>query len=115
MEYTLSRDNFGKIKTYDKEMMVAIRLIELIVMEPGDNPLFPDMGVGLYSNYHYGNENCLEDLESHVSEQREKYLPEYTAAEISFEIENNQLVIGISINKSIFGYDVDKETLSKLN
>ena len=72
-EYLCAIDTFKKPVVVEEKKATAVRLLELIMMEPGSNPLHPDMGVGV-RNYRYGIET-LEDLEERIREQIETYLP----------------------------------------
>lgn len=74
-EYVFSTDSFNKPTVVEDQPAVGLRLLELIMMEPGSNPLHPDMGVGI-RNYRYGI-NTLTDLEKRIGDQIRTYLPMY--------------------------------------
>ena len=80
-EYVFSTDNFNRPTTVEKEPAIGLRLLELIMMDPGSNPLHPNMGVGI-RNYRYGI-NTLTDLENRISEQIRTYLPMYELENVS--------------------------------
>lgn len=72
-EYLPSVDSFNRPLVVNEESAVGLRLLELLMMEPGSNPLHPDMGVGI-RNYRYGI-NTLSDMENRIREQIKTYLP----------------------------------------
>lgn len=109
-EYSFGVDRFNKpIVLKDKEA-IGTRLMELIMMEPGDDPLHPDMGVGLRT-YRYGVHN-LEDLRSRVQKQIETYLPFYQNADIAI-IRTPDKVINIEISLGGIKYIYDSNNTSK--
>ena len=55
-EYTFSVNKFKKPNSVTEGNAIGTRLMELIMMEPGDDPLHPDMGVGL-KTFRYGVNN----------------------------------------------------------
>ncbi|MBR6289304.1 MAG: hypothetical protein IKR19_08215 [Acholeplasmatales bacterium] len=74
-EYLFSTDSFNRPVTVERESAVGVRLLELLMMDPGSNPLHPNMGVGI-RNYRYGI-NTLSDLENRIRDQIKTYLPMY--------------------------------------
>ena len=109
-EYSFGVDKFNKpIVLKDKEA-IGTRLMELIMMEPGDDPLHPDMGVGLVT-YRYGVHN-LEDLRNRVQKQIETYLPFYQNADIAI-IRTPDKVINIEISLGGMKYIYDSKNTSK--
>ena len=109
-EYSFGVDKFNKpIVLKDKEA-IGTRLMELIMMEPGDDPLHPDMGVGLVT-YRYGVHN-LEDLRTRVQKQIETYLPFYQNADIAI-IRTPDKVINIEISLGGMKYIYNSKNTSK--
>ena len=52
-EYLLDMNNFDQPEILKDKAAIAALLTRLILLEPGTNPLFPTMGVGLVSKYRY--------------------------------------------------------------
>ena len=48
-DYLLDVNNFEMPKIFNDQQAIAALLTRLILLEPGTNPLFPTMGVGLVS------------------------------------------------------------------
>jgi len=106
-EYLYSINNFKTPKTVEDKDAIGIRLVELIDMEPGSDPLHPDMGIGI-KKYRF-NSSDLEDLQNRISSQIETYLPMYSTAEINIirTAEDKTLNIEITIGDITYVYDTE--------
>ena len=103
-ECSFSVDKFNKPVVVNDQVAIGTRLMELIMMEPGDDPLHPDMGVGLRT-FRYGINN-LEELRSRVQSQIETYLPFYQNVNIAIiQTPDKVCNIEISIGDMRFIYD----------
>ena len=104
-EYMLSIDNLSKPKVLKDSEAIAHLLIRLLLLNPGSNPLHPDMGVGL-ENYRY----CigkLDELEERIKDQMTTYLPEFSYSEVRIvEITAQKICnIEITIGNTVYIYD----------
>ena len=103
-EYSFSVNNFKKPATVSGQNAVGVRLMELMTMEPGDDPLHPDMGVGIRT-FRYGLNN-LDELEQRISDQIDTYLPFYQNVEVGIIITPDKVCnIEIKIGDTVFVYD----------
>lgn len=103
-EYSFGVDKFNKPIVLKDTKAIGTRLMELIMMEPGDDPLHPDMGVGLRT-FRYGIDN-LEDLRTRVEKQIETYLPFYQNADVAIIRTPDKICnIEISLGNMKFVYD----------
>lgn len=109
-EYSFGVDKFNKPIVLKDKKAIGTRLMELIMMEPGDDPLHPDMGVGLRT-FRYGVHN-LEELRARVQKQIETYLPFYQNADIAI-IRTPDKVINIEISLGGMKYIYDSNNTSK--
>lgn len=73
-EYTFGVNSFNRPNSVEGQEAIASRLMTLIMMEPGDDPLHPDMGVGI-KTFRYSI--SLDDLEKRIENQINTYLPFY--------------------------------------
>ena len=79
-------------------------LLRLILLNPGSDPLHPDMGVGII-NYRYAM-GKLDELKERVQDQIKTYLPCYPAGEVKIVITPEHLCnIEITINEVVYTYD----------
>ena len=103
-EYLCSIDNFNRPTVVDDESAVGLRLLALLMMEPGSNPLHPDMGVGI-RNYRYGI-NTLSDLEDRIRDQIKTYLPMSQLDNVAIvRTPDKVLNIEIKIGEEIFNFN----------
>ena len=109
-EYSFGVDKFNKPVVLKDKEAIGTRLMELIMMEPGDDPLHPDMGVGLRT-FRYGINN-LEDLRTRVQKQIETYLPFYQNADVAI-IRTPDKIVNIEISLGGIKYVYDSNNTSK--
>ena len=103
-EYLCSVNNFNRPVVINDTQAIGYRLMELIMMDPGDNPLHPEMGVGLRS-YRYGI-NTLKDLENRIAEQIATYLPMYQASNIALVLTPDKVLsVEITVGDTIYSYN----------
>ena len=118
VEYLFSATSFKKPKVYKNDKAISTLLCRLILLDPGSDPLHPEMGVGIRSyRYAWGK---LDELKARVKEQVDTYLPCFPAAEVDIEITDDKLCnIKISINDTVYVYDSAEApipvTLSNIN
>ena len=104
-EYMLSVDNLSKPKVLEGREAVATLLIRLLLLNPGSDPLHPEMGVGLEDfRYCVGR---IDELENRVKEQMEMYLPEFSYADVQVvEYTADKICnIEITIGDTVYVYD----------
>jgi hypothetical protein len=103
-EYLLTVDEFSNPQVVEGKSAVALLLSRLILLEPGSDPLHPDMGVGI-RNYRYGI-NTLSDLENRIRDQIKTYLPTSQLDEVAIiRTPDKVLNIEIRIGESIYNFN----------
>lgn len=104
-EYLLSVDQFNQPQQVNDRTAVSLLLVRLILLQPGSDPLHPDMGVGI-KNYRY-SVNQLEELQQRITDQISTYLPEYSYADIRLVPNRADLLcnIEITIDDTMYIYD----------
>lgn len=106
--YTVSVNDIkrGLVETGDRA--IALQIVRLCMTEPGTNPLFPELGVGLVKYCMGKTETDLDDILDHINNQIIRFLPEYRFANIELEISddtNHTLIINIQINDTVYIYN----------
>ena len=102
-EYLLTVDQYNKPFTVTDKEAIALNLVRLILLNPGSDPLHPEMGVGLKA-YRYSV--SLSDLSKRIEEQIETYLPQYTDATVNIIRTPDKVAnIEITIDDTIYIYD----------
>ena len=103
-EYTLSITPLNRPEVLKNQEAIAMLLLRLILLNPGSDPLHPDMGVGIV-NYRYAM-GKLEELQQRVSDQISTYLPCFPAANVDINVNSRKLCnILITINDTVYTYD----------
>lgn len=110
-EYLLTTDEFRNPKVLEGAKAIGILLVRLLLMEPGTNPLHPDMGVGIGPRYRFITESDLDQLQTRVKEQINTYLPSlfFSAAQVNLNIKSNKiLVITIIADGTSYIFDTEE-------
>lgn len=108
-EYTFGVNKFKKPNSVTEGNAIGTRLMELIMMEPGDDPLHPDMGVGL-KTFRYGINN-LDSLKSRVEDQIATYLPFYQNVNVAIITTPDKVCnIEITIGNTLYIYNSNEVT-----
>lgn len=103
-EYTFGVNKFKKPNSVTEGNAIGTRLMELIMMEPGDDPLHPDMGVGI-KTFRYGINN-LDQLKNRVETQIATYLPFYQNVNVALIRTPDKVCnIEITIGNTLYVYD----------
>ena len=74
-EYLLTTNNYLEPDVQEGSDAYAILLTRLLLLEPGTNPLHPEMGVGLGPKYRYLSEDDMAALQTRIQDQVNTYLP----------------------------------------
>lgn len=109
-EYTFGVNEYNKPVELNGQHAIGTRLMELIMMEPGDDPLHPDMGVGIKS-FRY-TQNTLDKLKQRLEDQIATYLPFYQSVNVTI-IPTPDKVCNIEIALGGVTYIYDSATSSK--
>lgn len=103
-EYLCSVNKFNKPVVKTKQAAIALLLLRLIILEPGSDPLHPDMGVGI-RRYRY-TMNTVNELRQRIKDQIDTYIPCFKASEVNLVITPDKLCnVEITVNDTIYTYD----------
>ena len=103
-EYTLTITPLNRPEVLKQQEAIAMLLLRLILLNPGSDPLHPDMGVGII-NYRYAF-GKLDELKKRVQDQIREYLPCFPASEVKIDITSSKLCnILITVNDVVYTYD----------
>lgn len=75
-EYLLSTNVYLEPEIAKDADAYAILLVRLLLLEPGTNPLHPDMGVGIGPKYRFILDSDIPLLQSRIQSQISTYMPE---------------------------------------
>lgn len=88
---------------------ITILIIRLLILEPGSNPLHPEMGIGLLQRYKNCSRDDLSDLELEIKTQILIYLPKYQQTDIKIDIINSIMRLSINIDDTLYKFTTSTE------
>lgn len=107
-EYHMDVDDFKEPKSTEGKKAVGVLIVRLLLLEPGTDPMRPEMGVGLVSKYRYMFPDRLSELKQNISEQLERFLFPYQTVGIELDEYDKELTIDITVDDHTYKY-VTKE------
>lgn len=109
-EYLLTVDKYNRPFSVTGNEAVSLNLVRLILLNPGSDPLHPEMGVGL-KNYRYAL--SLSELTKRIEDQINTYLPQYTNASVDIIRTPDRVAnIEITIDDTVYVYDSSNMPIS---
>ena len=108
-DYLLDVDNFDKPMVLNDKAAIAALLTRLILLEPGTNPLFPTMGVGLVSKYRYLYHDAESQLKEDIQNQIATFLPQARCTNVNLIYNDDKTVdIEITVDDTVYVYQSNK-------
>jgi len=108
-EYLLDTNNFEQPRILEDQQAIAALLTRLILLEPGTNPLFPTMGVGLVSKYRYMMQDKENQLKNDIKNQIATFLPQANCTNVNLIYNNDKTIdIEITVDNTVFVYQSSK-------
>ena len=118
-EYLLTVDEFSNPQVVEGKSAIELLLSRLILLEPGSDPLHPDMGIGI-KNYRFNNnKDALTELNKKITDQVDKFLPTYQGSNVSLGFTPDKILeINITVGDTTYVYtsEVDDtiDTISEI-
>lgn len=103
-EYVIGTNDFNQPEEYLGKKAVGLLVERLLLLEPGTDPMRPEMGVGLVSKYRYMFPDKLNELKNNVADQLERYLFPYQTVNIKFSTKDKELTIDITVDDYTYKY-----------
>ena len=113
VEHLLTTNEYFEPKTLKGADAYGTLLFRLLILQPGENPLHPRMGVGLGPKYRFISEDDLEMLRSRIQKQIETYLPgEFLTLDVNLNLKENSKYLQIIIiaDETKFVYDTESSS-----
>ncbi len=113
VEHLLTTNEYLEPKTLKGADAYGTLLFRLLILQPGENPLHPKMGVGLGPKYRFISEDDLEMLRSRIQNQIETYLPgEFLTLDVNLSLKENSKYLQIIIiaDETKFVYDTESSS-----
>ena len=104
-EYLLTVDEFSNPQVVEGKSAIALLLSRLILLEPGSDPLHPDMGVGIRRYRFNSNKNNLNSLKDIIENQVNTYLPTFQGSEVQLIMTEEKILnINITVGDTTYVY-----------
>lgn len=102
-EYLYTINKFKEPQVVKDSVAVGLRIAELLDMNPGTDPLHPDMGVGI-RQYRYGAD-ILSSLKDRIQTQIETYLPMYQFVSVAVvRAPDKSLNVEVNVDGVVYEY-----------
>ena len=109
-EYLLTVDEFSNPQVVEGKSAVALLLSRLILLEPGSDPLHPDMGVGIRRYRFNSNKDNLQTLQTAIEKQVDTYLPSFQGSEVQLIMNDDKTMnINITVGDTTYVYSSEVE------
>jgi hypothetical protein len=110
-EYLLTTNEFLVPDHVEGSNALGLLMLRLLLLQPGQNPLHPDMGVGLGPKYRFITEDDMNMLQDRVQDQINTYLPNefITKTNVYMQIKpTHYLKIVITAEDTNYVYDTEE-------
>jgi hypothetical protein len=108
-ERLLSKNNFEMPAVLKDDDAAVMCIIRLITMDPGTDPLHPDMGVGIFTKFRYSFEEDIRKLKNEITNQIITYMPQLSGVSVSLEVKISRIFVTIQFNMNIVTIIVDND------
>ena len=104
-EYLFAVDKLSHPLVVEQKEAIGTLLVRLILLNPGSDPLKPEMGIGI-ENYRFAL-NRLDELRERIQNQIKTYLPDFANASVDIvEITSKKVCnIEITVDDVTYVYD----------
>lgn len=109
-EYLIGTDDFNNPKVVYGKKAIGVIVCRLLLLEPGTDPMRPEMGVGIVSKYRYMFPDNLNELKRDIAYQLNKYLFPYQRVAIAMWVETDKtLRMDIVIDDNTYKYVIEEQ------
>ena len=111
----LSIDDFDTPKVIKNLELMNLKIIRLLLLEPGTYPDQPDRGFGLQSKYRYMtfDESTLLEFKMDLKRCIDTWLPIASDVDVYISVKNKVLNIGVKADEVFYEYTYDGKDLKE--
>lgn len=114
-EYLLDTDDFKQPKVLYGKKAIGLIICRLLLLEPGTDPMRPEMGVGLVSKYRYMFPDQLPELKRDIAKQLNDYLFPYQQVGITLWAETDKtLRIDVIVDDNAYKYVIEEQADNRI-
>lgn len=99
-EPLMSVTKFNKPKILEGSNAALVRIVRLILLEPGTIQTHPNMGVGIVSFFRNKVDKDITELNSRIESQINTFLPMYTSVTVNCILDNDEKCVRIFIKSN---------------
>lgn len=112
-DMVMSVDEFNTPRVIRDLSLINLKMVRLMLMEPGTFPDQPERGFGLVSRYRYMTytDDELLRLQTDLKNHIETWMPYLNGVDVVLEVKNKVLNIGISANEVFYEYTYDGKSM----
>ena len=113
VDHVVSTNEFKRPVVLKNSMAIGSILLKLLLMDPGTNPLYPKMGVGLGHKYRFISADDIDIIKSDIENQINTYLPTDIAMQSSVILkigDRKFLKVIIVIDGNSYSYDTENSS-----
>lgn len=113
VDYLLTTNEFKRPIVLQNATAVGSILLKLLLMDPGTNPLYPKMGVGLGHKYRFISSEDINIIRQDIENQMNAYLPPEIASTASVILkigDRKFLKVIIVIDGQSYSYDTENSS-----
>lgn len=115
-EYLLGTDDFKQPKVVYGKKAIGVLMCRLLLLEPGTDPMRPEMGVGLISKYRYMFPDNLVELKRDIVTQLDRYLFPYKKIGVTMWVETDKtLRMDIVIDDNTYKYVIEEQEDNRIS
>lgn len=110
VDHLLTTNEFKRPMILQGAKAIGSMLLRLLLMDPGTNPLYPKMGVGLGHKYRFISADDIDIIRADIENQINTYLPPEIASvsSVILKIGNKKfLKVIIYIDGQSYSYDTE--------
>lgn len=110
MEGLFSTNDYNTPKTITGKEEIAVLIIRLLLLEPGTDPLHPEMGVGILSRYKHCLEDDISELQLEIQKQITVYMPQYQTVSVTAQLISSELYLTVNIDDTLYNFTTGSST-----
>jgi hypothetical protein len=115
LEYLLRTNEYKKPHVLSGRDAIATKLVILLNMKPGTDPMHPEMGVDMPGRYRFCGQDDIDDLQEEINNQIETYFPIDISLSTNVKVvwDNSVIRAHITVDNTVYPFSTsDDGTMS---
>lgn len=111
-EYVLSTNEYKKPQVLAGRDAIGAKLIMLLNMVPGTDPLHPEKGIDIKSRYRFATSQDIDTLQEEIDLQIKTYFPKMISSQlfvtVDYDDSTHEILVKVIIDQTLYSFDVDE-------